>query len=1066
MNDVRLHRFLSLGAACALALGLAGCPADDAQVAETVDMVVPGPDGDRPEPAEVGVDAPDGAADAAVDAAPDAAPRPEPGSRVAVDLTEALAARPDGAEAGPARAFVSASPDDLVDGPTPLGRVGDYVLDNDRVRFVIEADDRVIGPCPYGGNVIDADIRRMPGEPGGDQVGEICLLMNLGQTMDPETYEILADGADGQAAVLAVTGRSTLLDFINLRGLVTTFLGNQGLSIGYDIDRELSTTITTYYVLRPGDTGLRVITAIRNDGDDAVHLPVGHLIDSGGAVEVLSPLSPTGGYGNAGFGRDALGGVPLTAVAFNGANGGHAYVPLAEPSIDDDYPSSGRYLWVAGVVASVIGVDALLPTLLATPAQIPNLPGLVHLEPGASASKTHWHFVGDGSPASLMDPAWQALGAETGRLSGRAVADGGSLAGMRFAAVDEAGRTVNQAIDMTGDGTYAMRVPPGTYTVRAWKQGWVPADAPTVVVAAGADVEAPAIALQAPGRVAVSIRRPDGEATAGRVYVGCIDDCPQFPDANVRDVDTDGPLDGVPALIFTGVDGRADIPLAPGRYRVVVSRGPTWSVWPTDAVQNGGVEVEVMAGETVELTAEIAKVIDTAGWLSGDFHVHGINSPDAPITLEDRVRSFLGEGVEVLVSTDHDYITDYRPTIAALGAEDELIGVIGIELTTFDYGHYNSFPLVADAESRNGGAIDWAGGPGTGMTPDQIFRALEDQNEVERVIQINHPDRGGIGALDVDLLRGYSRADPTVFRLPPVEPDPATGDTGLWSERFTALEIMNGNGTGSFNGRMRWWLTMVGRGFTPTATAVSDTHRTITTQSGSPRSWVRVGEDADGPAEFDGPGFAAAVNDGRLFGSNGPFVRLSLSTADASAGLGDVLASEPGAPVTVRVDVQTPAWMTVDTLDLYVNITDALLPDPDPFDETAIPPTHTVELVEGPIEVVVEGDVDQGGAVHQRRRFSGEFELRPEVDSYVVGIVHGPEPMYPILLSRSVRPKAYTNPIYIDVDGGGYDRFPLAEAAAGAPKSLPRARTIRPRMITLGEAIRLFDWIAEGHDGH
>lgn len=1050
---------LRLGVILAAALASTGCPEDnEAQLADPVDMVVdrdggPPPAGDAAPEADAGPDA-------APDAAPDLGPRPEPGSRVEVDLTDALAAGPDAVDALPARAFVAESVDDLVRGPTAQGRVGDYVLENGRVRFVVEADDRVIGPCPYGGNVIDADVRRGPDEPGGDNVGEICLLMNLGQTMDPERFEILNDGADGEAAVLAVTGSATLLDFINLRGLVTTFLGNQGLSIGYDIDQELAVTITSYYVLRPGDTGLRVITALRNDGDVAVHLPVGHLIDSGGAVEVLNPLSPTLGYGNAGFGADALGGVPLNIVAFNGARGGHAYVPEPDPTIDDAYPSSGRYLWVAGVVASIIGVDALLPTLLANPRQIPNLSGLVHLEPRDVQHKTHWHLVGDGDPATLMDAAWTALGVETGTISGSAMAEGeGSMAGMRFAAIDAEGRTVNQAV---GEGAYAMRVPPGTYTIRPWKQGWVQLGEPaTVTVEAGEEQVAPALQMQAPGRIAVRIQRPDGAPTPGRVYVGCIGDCPQFPDANVRDVDTDGPLEGVPALIFTGVDGLADIPLAPGRYRVVISRGPTWSVWPSDAIASGGAEVEVVAGETVDVAAEIAEVIDSAGWVSGDFHVHGINSPDAPVTLDDRVRSFLGEGVEVLVSTDHDYITDYRPTISALGADEELIGVVGIELTTFDYGHYNSFPLVRDAEARNGGAIDWAGGRGTGLTPDALFRALEDQNPIERVIQINHPDRGGIGALDVDLLRGYSRTPPSLFRLPAAEPDPDTGDTGLWSERFTALEIMNGNGTGSFNGRMRWWLTLVGRGFTPTATAVSDTHRTITTQSGSPRSWTRVGPEFDGPQTFDDARFAEAVNAGRLFGSNGPFVELTIEAGEQTVGLGDTLRSEPGAAVTVRVDVQTPAWMAVDTLDLYVNITDPLLPDPDEFDETAIPPTHTVALVEGDAEAVAEG-----AAQHGRRRFSGSIVLNPERDAYVVGVVHGSDVMYPVLLSRSVRPKAYTNPIYIDVDGGGYDDFPLAEAAAGAPKARHRARRVERRTLTLSEAIRVFDWLAEEHAGH
>lgn len=1045
-----------------LALALWGCHEDEPRAVEaTPDARLMADRGPMPDTAPMGdATPPDADLDAAdLDAAgPDFGPPAE--GPVEVDLTEALAPRPDAEGEAPARAFVAAGPADLVSGPTAQGRVGDYVLENGRVRFVIEADDRVIGPCPFGGNVIDADVRRLDGEPGADMVGELCLMLMLGQTLDPQRYDIVRDGSDGGAAVLAVTGRPTLLDFINLKGILSAFggaVGAGGLRLNYDTDGELPLTLTIYYVLRPGDTGLRVISALRNDGDATVHMPVGHLIDSGGDVEVFSPQSPTGGFGNVGLGADALNGVPLTAVAFNGPGGGHAYVPRANPEFEADYPSSGRYIWVSGVVASLVGVESLLSTLLASPARIPQVPGIAHIAPRQVHLVEHWHFVGDGSPSSLMDAAWPALGAETASIAGRVRVGDRGLAGVRVSAVDEAGRAINQAVS-DGDGRYAMRVPAGRYTLAPWKPGHIPQGAAVAVQAEG-EAQADDVVLGDAGRVAVAIRRPDGSATPGRVTVACIGECPQWPDATVRDVSNDGPIGGLPAIVFTGVDGLADIPLPPGRYRVLVSRGPEWSVWPPDGIETGGREVEIVGGDVVALDAEIAKVVDTTGWLSGDFHVHGINSPDAPVALDLRVRTFLAEGVDVLVSTDHDYVTDYRPIIAALGAEDELIGVTGVELTTFDYGHYNSFPLVADPQSRNGGAVDWAGGRGMGLTPDAIYRALEDHSPGERVIQINHPNSGAIGALDVDLLRGYSRADPSVYRLPATEPDPVTGDTGLWSERFTAMEIMNGHGTGSFNGRMRWWLTFVGRGFTPTATAVSDTHKTIESQSGGPRSYVWVGPEADRPATFDEPRFVRAVNAGRLFGSNGPVVDLRLTAGEATARLGDTIASAPGEAVTVEVDVQTPAWMRVEALDLFVNVVDPLLPDPDEFDETAIPPSHTVAL-----EQVGVDEVAVGAESHRRRRFTGRFELRPEVDSYVVGVVRGGDSMWPVVLNRGVRPVAYTNPIYVDVDGGGYDRFPLAEAAAGAPKKARRRPAPASRPMTVRDVHRFVEWLAEGHE--
>lgn len=1045
----------------ALALGLWGCgDGEPGTAAQTVDMFI---DLDRSVvgAADTGRDAvvdgaADDGADAAADSAVDAGPRPAPGERVEVDLTEVIAPSP-GAE-GVASVFVSQSPADLVDGPTTLGRVGDHVMQNDAVRFVIEGDDRVIGPCPWGGNVIDADIRRAPGEPGADMVGELCLLINLGQTLDPERYEILADGSDGGAAVLAVTGRPTLLDFINLNGILSAFGPSFGVDfeLGYDIEAELPLTITIYYVLRPGDQGLRVLTALRNDGDETLHLPVGHLIDSGGDVEVFNPLSPTRGYGNASIGPGALSGVLLPGVIFNGAGGGHAYVPDPDPRLEDPYPTSGRYLWVAGVVASLLGVDQLTGPLLAPPPQIPRLAGIVHLEPAQTVVKTHWHLAGDGEIATLADPMWAALGVETHALSGVVQVDGAPMAGVRVSALDSEGRAVNQAIS-GADGRYTMRVPAGMVRLVPWRAGYPLVGEPPAVDVAG-DVEAPAVTLGPAGRLRVTITRPDGSPSPARVTVECVGPCPQVPDATQRDIDTDGPLEGVAALVFTDVDGLADIALAPGEYRVTVTRGPAWSVWPPTAIPDGGEPVTIVGGEEVAVAAEIASVFDDAGWLSGDFHVHGINSPDAPVALDDRVRSFLGEGVDILVSTDHDYITDYAPTIARLGAGSELTSVVGVELTTFDYGHFNSFPLARDAESRNGGALDWAGGDGPGRTPDEIFRWMDEANPGEQVIQINHPDRGYFEAIRVDLLRGISTADPTVYRMPPAEPDPVTGDTGLWSERFTAIEVMNGHGAGNFYGRLRWWLVLIGRGFTPSGTGVSDTHRSITTQAGGPRSYVWVGPEHDTPETFDGPTFAAAVNAGRLIGSNGPLIDVRVRDADGGeATLGDVLRVEPGTPLTVEVEAQTPAWMTLDDADLYVNVTDPLLVDPDTFDESELPPTQraALEAVE-PLELAAEGAVR-----HERRRWIARFEIAPERDAYVVIALRGGRAMFPVTLGRNTRPLAFTNPVYVDVDGGGYDNPPLAAAAAEkrrrTPAPLPR------RLMTLPDLQRVWEHAAHEH---
>ena len=64
-------------------------------------------------------------------------------------------------------------------GPASQGLVGDYFMRNDKVRMVVQAPDRAIGPCPFGGNVIDADCVDAP---AGDQLGEVSAFLQLGRT--------------------------------------------------------------------------------------------------------------------------------------------------------------------------------------------------------------------------------------------------------------------------------------------------------------------------------------------------------------------------------------------------------------------------------------------------------------------------------------------------------------------------------------------------------------------------------------------------------------------------------------------------------------------------------------------------------------------------------------------------------------------------------------------------------------------------------------------------------------------------------------------------------------------
>jgi hypothetical protein len=334
--------------------------------------------------------------------------------------------------------------------------------------------------------------------------------------------------------------------------------------------------------------------------------------------------------------------------------------------------------------------------------------------------------------------------------------------------------------------------------------------------------------------------------------------------------------------VYTLGDG--SIPIPPGRYRVTVSRGFEYTTH--DEV------IALTDGSTASVDATLERVVDTRGWISADMHVHAVPSPDAPTLLEDRVRSLVASGVEVAVATDHNAITDYGPTIRALGAQRWLSSIVGDEVTTrgIELGHFNVFPLTAGTPPL----------PFESITPGEIFAAARAAapRDRDRVVQVNHPRMGSIGYfellhLDPDNLDGWRRRAP------------------LFDSSFDAIEVFNGDDYAELahvEACLRDWYALLNAGLRITATGNSDSHKLTYHEAGVPRNFVRIGSDS--PAEFDEATFIEAVRRGKVVVSSGPFVRL----ASGAAEVGDDVA--PGSDVEVHVRVDAPPWVDVSSVDL------------------------------------------------------------------------------------------------------------------------------------------------------
>ncbi|MCO4762245.1 MAG: CehA/McbA family metallohydrolase [Myxococcales bacterium] len=951
-----------------------------------------------------------------------------PGKHVGADLSDHL---PNTTATGAyVRPFESG---DGFKGSAAQAKKGDWIIGNPLVRYAIQGDDRHIGVCPWGGTLLDGSAKRADGSWSDDEMGEHCILFNLGRTLKPDHFEVLADGKAGGPVVFAVTGTDTLLDFINLPSMLANFpLFGDDLEIPMDPDADLDVTITRYYILAPDDAALRIVTAYRNDGDKEFVIGTGELIDSGGEVEFFNPASSSNGFGSGG----GFGAQKLDYLAFRSPRGSHAYAPpLAKGG-----PGAG-YLAVGGAGGVLMGTDSVLPLLLGGKTKFEASVAALHVKPGQTVTRHHLAVAGTGDLNSISAPIWRGRGMKLAAVTGTAVdAKGKPIQGARVSLLY---KSAAQTQTVSGaDGGFSVDAPAGARDGGWQLQAWHPAFGVSDLVDLSS--KAPKLTFGETGKLRIFVVDGAGKKRPAKVTIYCPGECERAP-TTLYDSGADRPGDDAYDAHFIGVDGEIAIDLPTGKYKVIVSGGPTHSLWPTDAHTTGGHALEVTSGSNTKLDAKLYKAVDTTGWLSGDFHVHAVNSPDSPVENRRRVRSFLAEGVDVLVQTDHDFISDLSPEVKAEKAESRLVFMSGVEVTPFDYGHFNAFPLKHDPNDLAGGAPDWGGGAGKGLDPPTIRAQLSKMGPgFTPVVQLNHPT-SYLRAVKADVLGGISLAPRAPFRVSDKATDDKTGDTGMFTDKFDAMELLTGHrstgapsssgfGGDNFGQIVNWWFTLLSRGVRWTGTAVSDAHSALRSQAGGARTYVYVGDKTDTPQTFDMKGFTQAMHDGKAMGSDGLFMRMWITEGDKKAALGETIALPLGTMATVTVEVQAAYWADIDRVELYHTPTQTFALAGEFVDD--LPKPFAVHSFEKSAQKLTAGFDKQT----QRYVLTAKFELTGTgKDGYIVALAHGKKPLpSPIVGGRKVLPLAFVNPIFIDGDGSGYDHPPLSKKVQPKPPPPPK----------------------------
>lgn len=807
------------------------------------------------------------------------------------------------AAGGAVRAGLVTKPGELFEGFKAEGRVGDARLDNASVGFIVEGARFADGYRRWGGYPVDAVRFDAAGRASEDLHGETFASWDLG-AFEPTALEIVDDGRSGEAHV-RVRGHVTEMD-------LTTGLLKRILNVS-----PPPLDVTFDYRLGPDDTALRMTMTLANPASEAIeiawHVLIAHHGDSvyawapGRGLDTSESVGARVPYFGVVGPRRAYGLLANDDLSMLGTFQGLTVATWPKFSI----PASGSVQFERWLVVSdngAAGLDAALHALQGAPSGA-TLRGTVALPPSAEATRSWVGLFGDEGEAVTMAP-------------------------------------------VDADGTFSLTAPPGDYAVGAWSRDHAPAPRVDVTLTASPAAEV-ALAIPAAARVDVALHDQDDRPLAGRVTFLRRGDTPEpFPPEAMNLL----PVwrDGASAVAFAP-GGVGSVTLPAGAYRAVASAGFSYELAEED--------LDVDPGGEASIELRLERAVDTTGWVSADFHVHAVGSLDSFVPYRVRALQAVVDHLDIPIITEHGHVSSLEAALEDDPLRDELVHIVGQEVTTLAYGHFGVFPILWDPTRFNLGAIY-----PHDKDPIALFEAMRAQNDGDEIIQINHPrvfSAGGyFNHVDLD-------ADLDVVRKPEE-----------WSLDWDTVEVFNGScGTErNDNGRaLQDWIGLTNHGHAKVLASGSDTHEQWRAP-GTPRNWIEVEAQA---LRADPQNLVPVVRGRRLFVSCGPFVRFR---AEDGTGLGGRTGTDADGSVTFFITVEAPSWMGVDEIRLWQN-GEAL--------QTWLPEAGATPAV----------------------RLDTSVTVTPAADAWYAVEVIGSGSLQPV--SRTGPPYALTNPIEIDADGDG-----------------------------------------------
>lgn len=712
---------------------------------------------------------------------------------------------------------------------------GDFVLINDKISVVVEAAGISDGYARFGGEILAVDHVGDDGRPRGVST-YIETLNGIGlEAVNPESVTVLRDGSDGGEAVVRVAGLLSPIPFLDG-------------SIGGLFPNKYALPVAQDYVLEPGSERLLIRMSVVNDRAQAIDFG----LEREGSDELVGFFH----YSRNQMVTSELGfQEPAGEVAWVGFDGGASSFAWRSPRgpMEFGLTVSGFALFNAmGFIADACGTTTV------------DQAEIIVGGPGYDGLREAIRRVDGEAP-------WR-------EIQGTVTDAGGAPVPGAWIHMESAAGAYLSRARAADDGSFVIHAPPDDDVLLVPQQrGYPPHDG--AVVPPGEATAA--LTFGASGVLQVTVTdAATAEPLPVRVQVVPAAALPGTPSAR-------GVLDEVNGRLHQefAMTGQATLVVPAGEHRVIITRGYEYELHD--------VTVTVNAGETVPVDAALAHSVDSTDLLCADFHIHSWFSADSNDPLDHKVKGAIADGLDIPVSSEHEWIADFQPIIEQLGLTKWAFGVPSEELTTFKFGHFGVVPLTPTPGAYNNGAVDWIG-----MDPAGLFDAARSRPE-SPILIINHPSSSGFS--------GY-------FEAAQYDRDTGAGSAELWSDHFDAIEVFNESDFESNRGAsVADWFSMLNHGYKFWAVGSSDTHHLRTSHAGYPRTCIWFGH--DDPAQLT----AQSVRDGMATGAATVSGGLLMTVEGPGGERPGQTAVAAGGTATFTVTVQAPSWVGADTLETIVN---------------------------------------------------------------------------------------------------------------------------------------------------